>query len=405
MRHFTPLHHDNGINLSVLFLVFILAGLTLFTASCAKNPVTGKNELRLVSTQQEIAMGTQNYLHGQQSQGGTYVLDQELSQYISQVGQKCAAQSSRPLPYEFVIINNSVPNAWAMPGGKIAIYRGLLVHLKNEAELAAVLGHEITHAAARHSAQSMERGLLIGAGVATTAAVFDDGDTKGELIAMGAAATGTLLTMQYSQNAEFEADKYGIQIMAQAGYHPQAAVDLQKTFVKLANEHEPHWLAGLFASHPPSQKRVERNQVIAKTYPNHGEYGQQQYQQKIAQLKKWQPAYEKYDAGMTALSKKQADKALMLATEAIELLPQESKFYSLKGDALVLKRQYPQAIDTYGQAIQRNSKHFYAYQQRGLTYQQVRQYTSAKSDLKTAYALYPNEATQQALMQLEAITS
>ena len=87
------------------------------------------------------------------------MIDPELTKYVNEVGQRLAAVSDRKLPYEFVVINNSVPNAWALPGGKIAVHRGLLIELNSEAELAAVLGHEIVHAAARHGAKGMERGI------------------------------------------------------------------------------------------------------------------------------------------------------------------------------------------------------------------------------------------------------
>src|SRR5690606_41050373 len=98
-------------------------------------------------------------------QGGPYELDPELTRYVQQVGQKVAAHADRDLPYEFVVLNNPVPNAWALPGGKIAVNSGLLAELDSEAELAAVLGHEIVHAAARHSAQQVERGTLLQLGV------------------------------------------------------------------------------------------------------------------------------------------------------------------------------------------------------------------------------------------------
>ncbi len=131
---------------SLPFLVIIL----LFLSGCAINPVTGEHELGLVSEQREIAIGNEQYGPGRQMQGGDYLADQQLSAYIKEVGQKLAAVSDRQLPYEFTILNNSTPNAWALPGGKIVINRGLLLELDSEAELAAVLSHEIVHAAARH---------------------------------------------------------------------------------------------------------------------------------------------------------------------------------------------------------------------------------------------------------------
>ncbi|MCG8429277.1 MAG: M48 family metalloprotease, partial [Chromatiales bacterium] len=197
---------------------------------CATNPVTGKNELALVSESQELAIGNKQYAPSRQMQGGDYILDPELAEYVQQVGQRLAAVSDRDLPYEFVVLNDSTPNAWALPGGKIAINRGLLVELNSEAELAAVLGHEIVHAAARHGAKGMERGMLLQGAIAVAGVAARDSDYS--QLAVGAAAVGAnLINQSYSRDAESESDYYGMQYMARAGYDPHAAVDLQETFV------------------------------------------------------------------------------------------------------------------------------------------------------------------------------
>ena len=136
--------------------------LSFAVSGCGTNPVTKKKEFQFVSQDKEISIGKQNYSPARQSQGGDYVIDPELTAYVQGVGMRLAAVSDRPeLPYEFVVLNHSIPNAWAMPGGKIAFNRGLLYELNSEAELAAVIGHEIVHAAARHGAKSMERGTFI----------------------------------------------------------------------------------------------------------------------------------------------------------------------------------------------------------------------------------------------------
>ncbi len=183
------------------------------------NPVTGQRELALVSSQQEIAIGQDQYVPSQQMQGGSYQTDPALSAYVSQVGQKLAVASGVDLPYEFVVLNNSVPNAWALPGGKIALNRGLLMELRNEAELAAVLGHEIAHAAARHGAKRIERGILA-QGVMLAAAIGASGTEYTQEVLGGAQFAAQLLNQKYSRDAEREADFYGTQFMAKAGYDP-----------------------------------------------------------------------------------------------------------------------------------------------------------------------------------------
>jgi len=123
MKHYHPL--------SMLLLLAVMGG-------CATNSVTGKSELSLVNEEKELTIGAQQYAPTRQSQGSAFMVDPELTAYITKIGKKLAVVSDRKLPYEFKIINSSVPNAWALPGGKISINRGLLIHLKSEAELAAV---------------------------------------------------------------------------------------------------------------------------------------------------------------------------------------------------------------------------------------------------------------------------
>src|SRR5262245_15155681 len=125
--------------------LFAIALCTLLSA-CGVNPVTGKKEIQFVSEAQEKEIGEKNYSPARQGEGGDLTVLPDLTNYVSSVGKKLAAVADRQLPYEFVVLNNSVPNAWALPGGKIAVNRGLLYELNSESELAAVLGHEIVHA-------------------------------------------------------------------------------------------------------------------------------------------------------------------------------------------------------------------------------------------------------------------
>src|SRR5215510_882694 len=143
--------------LAVLFVAFLSA--------CGVNPVTGKREIQFVSEAQEVKLGEENYAPTRQSEGGDLTVMPELTTYVSGVGEKLAAVADRKLPYEFVVLNSSVPNAWALPGGKIAVNRGLLTELQSESELAAVLGHEVVHAAARHGAKAQERATMMSAGM------------------------------------------------------------------------------------------------------------------------------------------------------------------------------------------------------------------------------------------------
>jgi len=366
--------------------------LILLLSACAENPVTGDRELTFVSERQEISLGQENYLPTQQSQGGQWNIDPELTAYVSEVGQRVAAQSPRDLPYEFVVLNSSVPNAWALPGGKIAINRGLLTELNNEAELAAVLGHEVVHSAARHGAQSMERGMLLQGALLVTSVAAQNNDYAGAIVG-GAQLGAQLINTRYGRDAEREGDLYGTRYMAEAGYDPAAAVSLQEAFVRLSEGNAPGWLDGLFASHPASTERVQNNrqlvsQLRAEGY-THGELGEQRYQQRTARLRETQPAYEAFDEAYALLRDDKVEAAEQKLDTAIAMLPQEARFYGLKADIALMQRRYGAAIDTYNQALARNDAYFDYYLGRGLAYSRQGNENRARADLQASVELLP----------------
>ena len=395
-------HNDRQkTNVRIFTRLIILFALVWGLSACGVNPVTGRSEMQLVSQQEEIAMGEKNYGPMQQSEGGTYEVDKGLTQYVSQVGNKLAAVSDRQLPYEFEVINSSVPNAWALPGGKIGINRGLLVELNNEAELAAVLGHEIVHAAARHSAQKIETGMAMSVGLIILGVSQKD-STAGRA-AMAAGGVGAaLLGQKYSRDAELEADKYGVQYMVKAGYDPNAAVTLQETFVRLSKGNNPSWLEGLFASHPPSEERVAANRQYAKALYRPGlTLGEQRYRQQIATVIKSKPAYDKYDQAGNALAKKDINKASSLIDQAIAIEPREGLFYAMKGDIYDVQNKHTDAIREYDKAVSKNPDLFYFYLKRGLSYKAVGDKTRAKADLQKSFQLLPTKQAQQGLQSLQ----
>lgn len=377
-------------------LALLCAATFALIAACVENPVTGERNLGLVSEGQELQIGEQNYLPTQQMQGGQYELDPELSRYVNRVGQKLAAASDRELPYEFVVLNNDVPNAWALPGGKIAINRGLLAELDNEAELAAVLGHEVVHAAARHTAQTLERGMLLQLGVAAVGAAASDSDYAG--LAVGAGMVGAqIINSKYSQGAELEADRYGMQYMVEAGYDPDAAVSLQETFVRLSEGRNPSWLEGLFASHPPSRERVERNRAFARELKDGGRLGREEYQRQTKHIRNLQPAYKAFNEGQKALVEGNAQLAEQKAREALKIEPREAKFHGLLGQAMLRQERNDKALESFNKAIERNPQYFEFYVYRGLLQQEKRNLAAAKQDLEKANQLLPTAIAHEAL--------
>ena len=387
----------------LILVLTILAGLS----ACAVNPVTGQREFTMVSESEEIKLGTDNYGFMQQAGGGEYDVDPELTEYVRAVGERLVEAShklsitERRLPYEFIVLNSSVPNAWALPGGKLAINRGLLTEINSEAELAAVLGHEIVHAAARHSAKQMERGTWLQIGVIGTAILT--GDSGYSDLAVGGANVGAqLLSQSYGRGAELQSDEYGMRYMSAAGYDPQGAIVLQETFVRLSEGREADWLSGLFSSHPPSPERVEANKRTAATLPPGGVIGTDRYQVAMRRTMDAKPAYDAYDEGRKALADEDTELAIEKADAAIRLFPDEAHFYALRGDTRFTAEQYDMAIQNYDIAIRRRDGFFQYYLQRGLSNEKLGNELTAIKDLEKSNELFPTAIAHYSLGNIYA---
>lgn len=375
-------------------ILIILLSLSFTLTGCVTNPVTGEKNFVLPNLDEswEREVGQQMYAPMRQSQGGDYILDPALTDYVESVGERLAKQASRDLPYEFHVLNDSVPNAWALPGGKIVVNRGLLTELNSEAELAAVLGHEIVHADAAHGARQQSKGMLTQVGM-MAAMIYGSSKAKSEMgqqIAMIVPQLGAqLISTKYGRDAERESDLYGMRYMSAAGYNPQGAVELQETFVKLSQDRKSDWLSGLFASHPPSKERVANNRSTAKTLPAGGELGRDVYMQKTARLRAKEPAYEAYDKARKALSEDKIKEARQLTDQAIKLEPREALFHALSGDIYASTDDFRQAEHAYNDAVQLDSSFFYNHLRRGQARYERNKFDSARVDLERSLELLP----------------
>lgn len=370
-----------------------VAALAFFVSGCVVNPVTGKSELSMLSVGDEIALGGQHYQPSQQAQGGQYVVDKNLTAYVASVGKKLAAVSDNPnLPYEFVVLNNDVPNAWALPGGKMAINRGLLVYLEDEAQLAAVLGHEIVHAAARHSAQQQTRNTLLTGALTVAGVVAAAQNSDKAALGVGALGIGaTAWQAKYGRDHELQSDEVGIKYMAKAGYDAQAAVELQQIFVRLSQANNAGFLEGLFASHPPSQSRVAANQKTAAKYSG-GVRNKAQYQKAIAQLVKDKAAYDNYTQAQKLASQQKYIDAEVLVDRAIAQQPQENLFWDYKGQLQVQQGKNKEAVNSFTKAINANPSYFKPYLYRGVVNHQLGNTSTAEQDLLYSQRYLPTQA-------------
>ena len=202
------------------YLRVIFLGL-LFLAGCTVNPLTLKREFNIISEEREVRLGRNASYSVAQSFGGLYD-DMELQKYINNVGQRLVKVCDRNyLEYHFQIIDSPILNAFALPGGYVFITRGLLAELDNEAQLAAVLGHEIGHVCARHSAIQLSEAL--GTQLLTLAAMAA-GPNAREMAPVTASLFQTMM-LGYSRDKEFQADALGLTYMYRAGYDPMEMSD------------------------------------------------------------------------------------------------------------------------------------------------------------------------------------
>lgn len=247
----------------VYFWFLILSGALAFLA-CATNPATGRQQLSLIGQQQEIAMGREADKEVR-AQIGLYS-DPKAEALVTRIGQRLASKSERPdLPWTFRIVDDPAVNAFALPGGFIYVTRGILAYLDSEAELAAVLGHEIGHVTARHSVSRLSKQELLSLGLGLGVAVKPELARYADLAEQGLG----LLFLKFSRNDERQADELGLRYLVRGGYKPQEMVRVFELLDRVSTEESagarvPQWLA----THPtPANREKDIAARIARLAP------------------------------------------------------------------------------------------------------------------------------------------
>ena len=230
-------------------------------AGCYTNPVTGRKSLVAITSAEEVVQGEASF-QGIRSTVKT-VTDERLTVRVKRVGERLAKAVGEQMPgakWEFVVFDSREVNAFALPGGKVGVYSGLLSLAENDGELAIVIGHEIGHVIARHGAERMTQAMVIaGVGSLGAAAVEEKTDAKTRdlfLLAYGGATT-VLGVLPHSRSNESEADRMGIIYAARAGYDPRAAIGFwQKMAHQKGSASAGSALPAWLATHPSDQKRI-----------------------------------------------------------------------------------------------------------------------------------------------------
>ncbi len=245
-----------------LFIVGLLASVV----GCTTAPVTGRKQFNIFSSQEEMQMGLTSF--SQMKKDQKISAEPKANALLQKVGKKIAAAAGNDLPnaqWEFVVFESPEANAFCLPGGKVGVYAGILPITKDEAGLAAVIGHEVAHAAARHGGERMTSAtassVALGVGSAVVGAVTSEKSSEekqmwNSLFGVGAGAGAAVLyTLPHSRKQESEADRIGLTYMARAGYDPAEAVNFWKRFAnfnKKAGGDVPWFLR----THPLDETRI-----------------------------------------------------------------------------------------------------------------------------------------------------
>lgn len=249
--------------------VAICLSLLPWVGGCSTNPATGKSQFNIISTDQEISLGEEAQPAFLKDNGGEVPSPGILS-YVRNMGQALSAKSERPeMPWEFHVVDSSILNAFALPGGKVFISRGLLEKLHNDASLAGVLGHEIGHVTAQHVGQRMSQALVL-QGIVAGLGVAGQATNKDylQVLGVGVQTGGSVYLLKFSRDQESQADELGVRYMSRLGYDPTGMVQVMEV---LKNASSSSTLE-ILSTHPLPETRIDRlKKLIADQYPYAGD--------------------------------------------------------------------------------------------------------------------------------------
>ncbi|MDF1590548.1 MAG: M48 family metalloprotease [Desulfobacterales bacterium] len=375
------------------FLIMTGMAAAGLTAGCAVNPVTGKSQFMIVDEQQEIAVDRQQSPHQLSSDYGT-VRDRGLQDYIQATGKRIAANTHRShMPYNFHCVNANYVNAYAFPGGSIACTRGILLELDNEAELAALLGHELGHVNARHTAEIMSKAALAGMAAGglsiLTGAALGSGAGKiaGQLGQLGSGA----LLASYSRDNERQADSLGMEYMARSGYGPQGMVGLMEMLNSMSR-HKSGATDLLFATHPMSAERYQTS--VSQATDDYRQYSGQplfreRYMDATADLRKIKAALKTMQEGEAAMGREAYSQAEELFKQALVQVPDD-----YTGLLLMAKCQLVQKKDGEAERYADRARQVYPDEAQGchisgIAKIRTKKYEAAHEDFSTYERLLP----------------
>jgi len=359
------------------------AGLLL---GCAANPVTGKSQLMLMSEEQEVNIDKQQSPHQISSDYGN-VQDKALNAYIDRTGQNMAKLTHRPqMPYNFHSVNAVYINAYAFPGGTIATTRGILLSLENEAELAALLGHELGHVNARHTAERMSKSQIASTGIGLLTAVVASQDSRyaGIASSVGMFGAGALLA-SYSRDNERQADDLGMEYMVQAGYGTDGMIGLMDMLNSMS-KHKISTTQLLFSTHPMSSERYKTSvNTASNKYPSARNLPlhRERYMDYTASLRADKPAIIAFQKGEGAMAQKKYTEAETYFNKGLKQAPKDYAGLVMMSKCQIAQEKFPEARGFAQEAKKVYPQEAQAYFIGGLTNIKTNKYEAALEDFET----------------------
>lgn len=381
----------------------IASGLTalllLMVAGCRVNPVTGNKQLIFYSTEQELALGDQYHPNLIYMYDGRY-REAEVDRYLTTIVDRIHNVSHRrEMRTDFTLLNTSIYNAFAIPGHVYAT-RGFVAKLENEAQFAAVMGHEMAHVTSLHTANQMTTNVLTSVGVGIAQTVIGE-STGAQAAAVAGQLSVTLLGLSYSREQERQADRVGTYYMAMGGWDAREAISMQRLLASM-NERQPTFMDKYLSTHPQADNRIQEiRAVIEERDLVDGGYIQgdgifaDRWNRYMSGLREVDKAYEPYDRGQKLIREKKYDEALAAANEALSRRTDQAPFHRLKGDALLGLEQAEQAGRAYQDSLQRDPSYVLANIGLGRVAMVQEQYAEAERQFATAVKAFPASLNAQ----------
>jgi predicted Zn-dependent protease len=345
-------------SLSLLALLLVPSA-----TSCVSDKVTGESKFSFVdwTVEEELAMGREASPLVE-AQYDSVLVDREATEYLGAVVEEMASRSVRAddFDFEFSVLNSSLPNAFALPGGQVYITRGLLAQMESEGQFVSVMGHELGHVEHQHAMFKQSRGLLASLPGRTVASIGRNipivggiTGTAGGLINLGPA----LYVLSYDRGQEIQSDERGVYFSAEMGYDPREGLKTFELFERLEKESGGGGQLTILSTHPANVTRIEKmREAISAEYPevearpaSSFRSGGARFEELVSALRARQPAYDHHARAYALLSSEDADEetvagALAELRKALELVPDEPLFHLALGELLLLTGEAEEAL-------------------------------------------------------------